>query len=498
MHEKVCDDVGKDINVDVSSLTKKFAISEEDLKFTRRIFQKFDSDSDGKLSKWELIEAFIYLGLIAFTSGDIQKLIKTADINDDNEIDFSEFLKYVCEHQQKLKLVFQHLDSNSDGKIDSDEVQSGLSQLGIKISHREAESLLEKVRATGSEGEASIDWQQWRDYHLFHPTEDFEDIIRYWRHGSNLDVGDDLRVPDELSEGEKVGYMLFKTLVAGGVAGAISRTCTAPLDRLKVLLQVHSSSKNKLGFSTGLRQLYSDGGFFGLWRGNGMNVIKIAPESAIKFLTYERMKLLIKSPGQEITALERLIAGSTAGLIAQSAIYPMEVLKTKLVLRRTGEYSNLIDCAMKVYREGGVRAFYRGYVPNAIGIIPYAGIDLMVYETLKGKYLQREHNATDESSSCTGANSNPPGVFVLLTCGAVSSSCGQLASYPFALIRTKMQDTTASQKRQPSMRQLALHILRTEGPQGLYRGIVPNFLKVIPAVSISYVVYEKTKRALGL
>ena len=48
MHEKVCDDVGKDINVDVSSLTKKFAISEEDLKFTRRIFQKFDSDSDGK------------------------------------------------------------------------------------------------------------------------------------------------------------------------------------------------------------------------------------------------------------------------------------------------------------------------------------------------------------------------------------------------------------------------------------------------------------------
>ena len=134
----------------------------------------------------------------------------------------------------------------------------------------------------------------------------------------NLDVGDDLRVPDELSEGEKVGSMLFKTLVSGGVAGAISRTCTAPLDRLKVLLQVlfdvfvnrifleitfkreerwevafpfqvHSSNKNKLGVSSGLRLLLSDGGFLGLWRGNGMNVIKIAPESAIKFLTYERV-----------------------------------------------------------------------------------------------------------------------------------------------------------------------------------------------------------------
>ena len=73
MRENVCDQVRQDINAtNVSSLTKKFAISEEDLKFTHRIFEKFDSDCDGKLSKWELIEAFIYLGLIAFTSGDIQ------------------------------------------------------------------------------------------------------------------------------------------------------------------------------------------------------------------------------------------------------------------------------------------------------------------------------------------------------------------------------------------------------------------------------------------
>ena len=39
-----------------------------------------------------------------------------------------------------------------------------------------------------------------------------------------------------------------------------------------------------------------------------------------------------------------------------------------------------MDCAAKVYKEGGLRVFYRGYIPNAIGIIPYAGIDLMVYE----------------------------------------------------------------------------------------------------------------------
>ena len=69
---------------------------------------------------------------------------------------------------------------------------------------------------------------------------------------------------------------------------------------------------------------------------------------------------------------------------------------------------------------------------------------ISIFQTLKAKYLRREQNASDESSSCPGPSSNPPGVFVLLTCGAISSSCGQLASYPFALIRTKMQDTSTS------------------------------------------------------
>ena len=41
-------------------------------------------------------------------------------------------------------------------------------------------------------------------------------------------------------------------------------------------------------------------------------------------------------------------------------------------------------------------------------------------------------------------------------------------------------------------------ILKEEGPRGLYRGILPNFLKVIPAVSIGYVVYEKLKLILGV
>ena len=59
---------------------------------------------------------------------------------------------------------------------------------------------------------------------------------------------------------------------------------------------------------------------------------------------------------------------------------PFQVLKTRLTLRKTGQYSGMADCAKQILRKEGVRAFYRGYVPNTLGIIPYAGIDLAVYE----------------------------------------------------------------------------------------------------------------------
>lgn len=57
-----------------------------------------------------------------------------------------------------------------------------------------------------------------------------------------------------------------------------------------------------------------------------------------------------------------------------------QVLKTRLALRRTGQYSGIVDCAKHIFQKEGVAAFYKGYVPNMLGIIPYAGIDLAVYE----------------------------------------------------------------------------------------------------------------------
>lgn len=62
------------------------------------------------------------------------------------------------------------------------------------------------------------------------------------------------------------------------------------------------------------------------------------------------------------------------------SLHVLQVLKTRLALGKTGQYSGILDCAKHIFKKEGVAAFYKGYVPNMIGIIPYAGIDLAVYE----------------------------------------------------------------------------------------------------------------------
>lgn len=235
--------------------------------------------------------------------------------------------------------------------------------------------------------------------------------------------------------------------------------------------------------------MLKEGGVLGLWRGNLINVVKIAPESAIKFAAYEQVKRVIRGDSKPTLGIyERFLAGASAGAISQTAIYPLEVLKTRLALRKTGQYKSVMDLMHRMYRQEGLLTFYRGYVPNILGIVPYAGIDLAVYETLKKSYISRfpEHEQ--------------PNFLILLACGSASSTLGQVCSYPLALIRTRLQATDCSLKdtEKCSMRGVASHIWRTEGVRGLYRGITPNFIKVIPAVSISYVVYEYSSRILGV
>ena len=101
--------------------------------------------------------------------------------------------------------------------------------------------------------------------------------------------------------------------------------------------QVHGGRK-KLQMLTTMKMLLKEGGVRGLWRGNGINVLKIAPESAIKFGAYDFLKRMVRGEAdRELQLYERFLCGSLAGGISQTVIYPLEVRPDNIYIDQTFE-----------------------------------------------------------------------------------------------------------------------------------------------------------------
>lgn len=158
-------------------------------------------------------------------------------------------------------------------------------------------------------------------------------MYRYYESSTQLTPDGEVVIPttDETSR-NTLGYLL-----AGGIAGAVSRTCTAPFDRLKIYLITHSGTpENPLTFANAVRSIYNYGGWKAFFCGNGLNVMKIVPESAIKFYSYESCKQLFANilaceDKDSIPTSARFAAGGIAGICAQFSIYPVETLKTRIM-----------------------------------------------------------------------------------------------------------------------------------------------------------------------
>lgn len=262
----------------------------------------------------------------------------------------------------------------------------------------------------------------------------------------------------------------YKYLAAGGMAGAVSRTCTAPFDRLKVYLITQTTAfskqaattaattpvKNQSAILTGLKNIYHQGGFRAFFVGNGLNVIKIVPESAIKFYVFETTKSILaelthSEDKNAIPVGARFIAGGVAGLCAQFCIYPVETLKTRIMSSMIIESNNgkvkgaghdaafkakqknlIANTAKSMYRTGGLRGFWPGLTVSLLGVFPYQALDMGIYETLKVTYLQYMNSQKDENGK-----GKSPNVLVLWACGMVSGSIGATSVYPLNMIRTR-------------------------------------------------------------
>lgn len=311
---------------------------------------------------------------------------------------------------------------------------------------------------------------------------------------------------------------ICKSLIAGGVAGGVSRTAVAPLERLKILLQVQNPHSIKYnGTVQGLKYIWRTEGFRGLFKGNGANCARIVPNSAVKFFSYEQaskgiLYLYRQQTGNDdaqLTPLLRLGAGACAGIIAMSATYPMDMVRGRLTVQTDKspyQYRGMVHALSTVLRQEGPRALYRGWLPSVIGVVPYVGLNFAVYESLKDWLVKSKPFGIIDN------NNSELTVTTRLACGAIAGTMGQTVAYPLDVVRRRMQMvgwkdassviTGDGRGKAPieysGMVDAFKKTVRHEGVGALYKGLVPNSVKVVPSIAIAFVTYEKVKDILGV
>lgn len=230
------------------------------------------------------------------------------------------------------------------------------------------------------------------------------------------------------------------------------------------------------------------------------------PESAIKFGSYEGSKrAFARFEGHDDPARlhpwSQLAAAGLGGIISQACIYPLDTLKFRMQNETVanGPRGNalILETFKKMWKQNGVRSFYRGLPMGLVGMFPYSAIDLTTFEYLK-RYLVTRNARTIGCSK--DSREAAPGNFATGAIGACSGAIGATAVYPLNLLRTRLQTqgTAIHPRTYTGMIDVTLKTVKGEGVQGLFKGVTPNLLKVMPAVSITYIVYENSKLLLGL
>eukprot|EP01083_Nonionella_stella_P012838 36247_1 len=450
-----------------------------EFKVLRTLFTEIDKDGNGTLSRHELVEALKRLKL-SHDEDDVDQLVARVKPKDIDAITFSEFAFFVTSREKEINDVFTTIDQDGNGLLSRSEIGVALDKVHMRYTAEELHGLFRRMDGNGDE---QVSYDEFRNFVMLLPSVNIAAIWNSHIIHQSIDIGEDMTVPDDIRKQPDPWHILF----AGGVAGAFSRTLTAPADRLKVIYQAGPvPQKGGLSASPSLaslsRQIYAEGGARAFFRGNGTNVLKIAPETGVKFFAYESLKEWICADSNNPVMHERFLSGAGAGAISQFAIYPMEIAKTRLALSERGYYTGVVDCLARTVRIDGIRGLYRGLVASVAGIIPYAGVDLMLYTAVRDAYTKRNPE-------------RKPGTMVILGAGAFSSVCGQVVAFPLQCCRTKLQ--AQGMKGRPILYSGLVDCFRkiivNEGPTGLYRGILPNFMKAVPAISVSYVVFENVK-----
>ena len=264
----------------------------------------------------------------------------------------------------------------------------------------------------------------------------------------------------------------IKNFIYAGTGGIISRTMTAPLERLKVLYQ--NKKDIRTSYHSYLYNLVKKEGILSLFNGNGVNCLRIFPESAIRYSCFDYTKKNLEKTGINKNLIF-FLSGSIGGIVASTVTYPIETMRTKLsVQSNKNMYNGIVDCAIKTYTHKGIRGFYGGCGITAFGMIPFQGTNFLTYEFLKNRYEPTNIN--------------------LLLFGSIAGFTSITCSYPFDILKRKLQlSNELGNPKYDNPFHCIRYIYSQNGIRGFYAGLIPCYMKLIPANCIFFYTVEVLK-----
>lgn len=276
-------------------------------------------------------------------------------------------------------------------------------------------------------------------------------------------------------------------LLAGGMAGIVSRTVTSPTERIKWQRQVSKRAASVSARRLFARSVQREGWLSALWRGNGTNCMKVFPATAIRFCVFEECRDLARRRNLDTNYWAAYMGcGAVAGVAALAASYPLDVLRARLSVSERNTSVQQTVCNM--VRDEGARSLYRGLLTSMVRVVPFGAINFATYETLRAR-------AVDQYRVQPGA---PTSTLM----GALSGCTAMTIMYPVDVVRHRMMVQERQQQRHRQERkqekrafrrgglQTALHMMHYEGWLSFYRGLLISYAKVAPTVACTWTIYE--------
>jgi len=287
-------------------------------------------------------------------------------------------------------------------------------------------------------------------------------------------------------------------LAAGGISGAISKTITAPLEKVKLAIQNQDSNPRILSGEmkryTGMGDCFgrhiSELGATSLWRGNVANCVRYVPTAAFNLMFKDTLKAIfpkVKKDDFAKFAATQVASGSLAGGLTNTLVYPLIYVRTVLGadLGKVKQYNNMVDCFRKTIQNGGVMSLYNGIGPSTIGIVVYRGVQFGLQDTIKA------FNPWQKDVSAIGLVSK-------FTVAQIAVSASGIAAYPFDTLQRRLQIEASKPKADQiynGMQDCFSKILAKEGPKGFFKGAMANILRGTGA-AIVLVMYDEIMNAI--